>query len=68
MKKREKGEINLPKKLPILCTLKICKFLPILTNAAYEGLKVVKSFRYVFAMLVTNEGKRIEQDLKSHIC
>jgi len=62
MKKREKGEINLPKKLPILSTLKICKFLPILTNAAYEGLEVFKSFRHVFYdVIITNEGNQLNK-------
>jgi len=64
--KGEKGEINLPKKLPIFCNLKICKFLPILTNAACKALGFNKVLP-IFMMLVTYEGKQIEQDLKSHM-
>jgi len=38
MKKREKGEMNLPKKLPISCALKSVDCFSFLTNAAWKAL------------------------------
>jgi len=45
MKKREKGEMNLPKKLPISCTLRSVDSFSILTNAAWKALVLVISIR-----------------------
>jgi len=39
-KKREKGEMNLPKKLPISCTLKICELLFFFDKCSLDSFSV----------------------------
>jgi len=63
MKKREKGEMDLPKKLLISCTLKSVESFSILTNTAWKALGFVISIRDVesfFLRSKLHEGKQVK--------
>jgi len=60
MKKREKGEMDLPKKLPISCTLKSVESFSILTNTAWKALGSIRDVESFFLRSKLHEGKQVK--------